>query len=1280
MGPKAKASKRSAQDLLNIQKALPPGIKCIEVGEKRADFYRDQGLVAGYLKECPDTSSLRDLLDKLVPLFEEFTVLRTHSWRHNGPSSPFEGVPAGTQLIKFLDQMKHNEKAAALWHNGIIAPDPEAVKDVVDPRSEQKLQVICGLFATLNVLIKIIGFVPNHFDQEASHVSDLAPNAENLHRAYALLRVWSRINEENRKSKGKGTSKAQNNKAKDVTYLEDTVALTQVGANTDPMTTVEDDVLVDFLPPSEPSSEDENDEEQPDVDIDKSDKTTEVKMLDFDEAIKHLPPMTPVELASLKQYAMNRLSIRKDRWPDTVPSTINEPATNDEIKRIIRKVQDGARLEEARANAQIKVEGTEEKPEMTEEELDEYEVAKANEEASRDALDEENPSTLDHASKETMTLTDACRYLGLEKDNLRLIPEVASSVTLLRHQVTAIATMLDSERVAYDQAAEGNPTLKAGILGDDMGLGKTITILALVYLAQKLGLQLDQEGNFDEGRLNVERPTIIVIPPACGLGWYLDYCQFFPNLLRVYFVGSSFRRGGDLKFQSCCIDQEMFISALQNPDESGLYRSSADIGRTIFFVSHHTFPKFTLAFTKEIEKEEMLSPGKDDPPSFAPQGELESKVKRVRQKAVARATSVTEDKTLTDEGEAYETFLINYRSLIENKAYRVIIDEGHVVRHPGSGIARATKLSKPDYVWIVSATPLLNKTRDFYGYSHLFYDSEWDLKLDEEWLKNSIIDRFSAASTKHQYLELFNPVNFRRLAVNGHINPMTAALIIPVLLRSCMIRRTVYTEIEGQSVGVDFPTKYVNSVVLLMSRAEQNHYCELHSRLVKTSLDDPVPDSDEGGMDARRVKSLLCASFAPPFVQVHRRLAKAKKKPAVILTTPFCGIEWFLRYSHPVSNYQYQVPTNRVSRALEMLNISATLRYLCLILHQVVTVLKKRLTVFATTPDVAWAVTCFCMNWGTPTAWLRAGITQAERDHIISDFNDKNGTLRVLITTHQVGGFGVNLHRSGCHHMVILEFPRNINTVLQSMARLVRFGQDNDVFIWTLFVDHSFQRWWCANLARKAISDLGAQLGGKVQDGFAIDLSEINVHAENALKVILDWEENRSQWNNVEELNLEESNLSAYQLSKFARIAKGPGETEKAEKRAKKRKRESDQAENRKTVKRDPESGKLVGLGQGVGDDIAPAFDAAERARETSDTTLNSDDTFQTAETALTPEPLIDEESHLEGLEVTSKKPEQSNGKKMPKREVGEGLREEVMENWREVEKGRKKHPVMFPY
>ena len=78
------------------------------------------------------------------------------------------------------------------------------------------------------------------------------------------------------------------------------------------------------------------------------------------------------------------------------------------------------------------------------------------------------------------------------------------------------------------------------------------------------------------------------------------------------------------------------------------------------------------------------------------------------------------------------------------------------------------------------------------------------------------------------------------------------------------------------------------------------------------------------------------------------------------------------------------------------------------------------------------------------------------------------------------------------------------------------------------------------NLARKAISDLGAQLAGQLPRDQKIDIETINDYAEKALNVIMDWRECCSVWDDVMQLDLAKSVLSKGQQMKFSSISEAP--------------------------------------------------------------------------------------------------------------------------------------------
>ena len=1112
MPPKTvKGFRLTAEMIQKAKQNNPPGVRVVEYGLKKSDFYKDQSLVAGYLKNCANTEKLRELVGSLDHLFDEYAVLRMNGWTSKViPNVEDPGNPSSSALFTFLHRLRNNHAAAKLLNSVSTEPDETKVCSVFDVADCKHINDITGYIITTNILIKIVQQAHMHF--EHGYVFDpenevLMPDSEDLHRAYALLRIWSRMNEEGRKSKAVGkATKVQNNVAKPVHYIP------KVDEETDNMDTSEDALginaaLLEFEPPSEPPSEfEEVDTEDIISLLEKCLNTVDEKEIaDLERENACLPPLTLLEQASLEKYASDHLDIRYDKWAKIgIDENASEEDPNEAIKGIIKEVHNAAKRKEKYAAAKIA-----EKAKDSDEGREE-----GYEEDGDDDFDEEADieETLDHASMKTHSSSQAAEYLGLDINNPALFPGLQSSLVLLLHQLIGVSTMFDREKISFDLVTKGKPTLQANILADDMGLGKTLQILALTYFAHKMGIQSTGE------RVAPPGPTLICIPPGVALGWYQDYNRFFSNHLKMFFVGSSFRRGGDPLYQACCIDQVTFEDAVLNPENSPVFKNPDDVGRTIFMVSHYTLNRFTV--TKKVEREEMLSQDNIAPAS-SPTHEFQTEKKRIRtpKKSGPEQTSPEyeeEDETLVQEGNAFETFLINFSSRFSGKFYRVVLDEGHAVRHPESGISRATKLLKPWYTWIVSATPLLNKTRDFYGYSHIMYDIHWDLDVTEPFTDLGTLEKFEKAQTADEILELFNPRNIRRLATNGHIDVTVAAVTIPILLRECMIRRTKETVIDGNRIGDAIPKKHVNAVVLAFNKAEQMEYCHLHQKYTAQPLGQTVGTKEgnlDGAMDARRVKALLCASVSPRFAVLHRRIGYAQTKAAKlknITGKPFGGLSYFLKNTHEASDYQYHVPSTRLDRAIELLNMSPTIRYICRILYTVVTTGKKRLTFYAQTPNVAWLVYMFCLNWGCQTAWLRSSLTHNERDRIVSDFNNPNGRLTVLVSTHTVGGFGINLQLSGCHHMVVVELPRNLNTLLQTEARLLRIGQKFEVYIWTIFVDHTFQRWWCSNLARKAISDLGAQLGGKLKDDQKADISTIDEHAEKALNVIMGWNKNRS--------------------------------------------------------------------------------------------------------------------------------------------------------------------------
>lgn len=91
-------------------------------------------------------------------------------------------------------------------------------------------------------------------------------------------------------------------------------------------------------------------------------------------------------------------------------------------------------------------------------------------------------------------------------------------------------------------------------------------------------------------------------------------------------------------------------------------------------------------------------------------------------------------------------------------------------------------------------------------------------------------------------------------------------------------------------------------------------------------------------------------------------------------------------------DYQYVVPRTRLDRARELLNMSPILRYVCVLLQEIVEHKGEKLLLYAHCPRVAWLVTMFCLNWGVESAWLRAGMSRSQRNNLTGNFNKPDGS------------------------------------------------------------------------------------------------------------------------------------------------------------------------------------------------------------------------------------------------------------------------------------------------
>lgn len=89
-------------------------------------------------------------------------------------------------------------------------------------------------------------------------------------------------------------------------------------------------------------------------------------------------------------------------------------------------------------------------------------------------------------------------------------------------------------------------------------------------------------------------------------------------------------------------------------------------------------------------------------------------------------------------------------------------------------------------------------------------------------------------------------------------------------------------------------------------------------------------------------------------------------------------------------------------------------------------------------------VTILLQLMGLRVVNIKATQTVEERSAVVSEFNDPDSDVDVLVTNHRVASVGIDLHHACCKG-ILLCWPWNANTLIQTMGRLIRIGQKREV-------------------------------------------------------------------------------------------------------------------------------------------------------------------------------------------------------------------------------------------
>jgi len=261
----------------------------------------------------------------------------------------------------------------------------------------------------------------------------------------------------------------------------------------------------------------------------------------------------------------------------------------------------------------------------------------------------------------------------------------------------------------------------------------------------------------------------------------------------------------------------------------------------------------------------------------------------------------------------------------------------------------------------------------------------------------------------------------------------------------------------------------------------------------------PKPQADTKGLRNIRVHRHI--SLCTFDLRLHTMLTRSKKNLAASVQVWYGknldhGASLYFRFTRPdpgLPNF-----ADRWSLCEYICSMSPKLRYLCKILGEALygaANSRGKLLVFVTWPIEQWLVCCLLQNLGIDCMSVNSGMSAAEKARVTDRFDDVSDPCPVLVCTFRGTAFGINLQR-GCSKLLMMGFPENINTLLQTIGRIHRLGQHKVQEIWVLGTDHTYDQM----LQAKAVKKMVVQMLGEA-DLEQFHVGDVSQYKDNLRKL-----------------------------------------------------------------------------------------------------------------------------------------------------------------------------------
>jgi SNF2 family DNA or RNA helicase len=506
--------------------------------------------------------------------------------------------------------------------------------------------------------------------------------------------------------------------------------------------------------------------------------------------------------------------------------------------------------------------------------------------------------------------------------------------------------------------------LRGGINASDCGTGKTVTCLGIIEQSAKLQAEAVAAGTLVN---HTYKPTLVACPSQLVDVWYDDWNQFFSGpdrlVLKQFYGSEAIITNPTRKATLLGTMLEHLTHYLKTLDP--LAPATA---RVVIVTAYSTWHKRTLMAEEAPHEENSKGKGRA---------------------AAAAATDEGYDPDDEDELATANPRMI-YTSSLKHHFDRVICDEAHALKNPGTLTHLAIKHLEASKMWFVSATPMINHVRDLGGYLALLWDEDWtlgeDLDLEDfyaeildastliDGIDESKVGLITAINKGHNVFQL-DPHRYRIVTGGDRPDSSLVGLALRAILSQIQLRHTMATVIDmgdGQMlpIGENIPHYRVTTVELRMSRAQSQRYQQIYDQHVgslytgaaiaacsdrnsKPSALGPEEPRGRLNMFSHRrlvhatlnthLETLVCSVGKRSLVKDINRWYESAKD---------FGVTHFFRHTRPAPYFQpYQ---DRLSMAEYMSGPSVKIQYLCLLLHKICIVDGKRVQIVVDMPMNQW--------------------------------------------------------------------------------------------------------------------------------------------------------------------------------------------------------------------------------------------------------------------------------------------------------------------------------------